>query len=79
MIRAEVRQRNGRRDGILFAVRTGGGRVSVELFVITNFVMNLLVLSVGARAAGTVRWARVSAAAFVGTVYAAAAFPKYSF
>ena len=48
--------------------------MSIEAFAVTNFVMNLLVLSVGARAAGSVRWRRVTAASFVGTVYAGAAF-----
>lgn len=48
--------------------------MSIELFVIANFMMNLLVLGAGARAAGTVRWKRVFVAAVVGTVYASAAF-----
>ena len=48
--------------------------MSIEAFAITNFVMNLLVLSVGARAVGSVRWRRVVMAAVLGTVYAGAAF-----
>ena len=48
--------------------------LSIEAFVITNFAMNLLVLSVSARRVGHVCWRRVLAAAGFGTVYAAFAY-----
>lgn len=48
--------------------------LSIEAFVITDFLMNLLVLGVGARSLGHVCWKRVTAAAVVGTAYAAAAY-----
>ncbi len=44
--------------------------MSIEAFVIINFLMNLLVLFVGARAAGHVRWKRVLISAAAGTAYA---------
>lgn len=48
--------------------------LSIEAFVITNFAMNLLILSMSARAIGHIRWQRVTTAAGVGTAYAAAAW-----
>ena len=51
--------------------------MSIEMFAVTNFVMNLLVLGIGARAAGAVRWKRAAAAASFGTVYAAAAYSYF--
>lgn len=48
--------------------------MSVEAFVLTNFMMNAAIFAVSARLTGHIRWARVIAGAAFGCGYAVAAF-----
>jgi|GEM_PF-742792 len=47
-------------------------RVSLELFLINNFLMNVIVMGVCARSVGQIHWGKVCFAAGFGTLYAAA-------
>lgn len=47
--------------------------MSIETFLLTNFVMNLTVFAISARIVGHIRWLRVIIASVVGSGYAAAA------
>ena len=73
---AEVRQRIVSKDDILFykSRREEGEPLSIEAFALTNLLMNVLVLSVGARCIGHVRWKRVICAAVLGTLYASTVY-----
>ena len=47
--------------------------VSIEAYLLTNFLMNLLAIAVIARSLGNVRWGRIFIAAGMGAAYAALA------
>jgi len=47
--------------------------LSIEAFACTNLLMNFMLLTVGARCVGHIRWKRVICAALAGTLYAVAA------
>ncbi|NLF27204.1 MAG: hypothetical protein GX592_04840 [Clostridiales bacterium] len=54
--------------------------VSIEAYLLTNFVMNLLAIAAIARSLGRVKWARVLLAAALGAVYAVLAqLPRLRF
>ena len=50
--------------------------MSIETFVVTNFLMNFLLLAIAARCAGHVCWRRTAAGATLGAIYAALCYTE---